>query len=95
MRTTGLEAIVLHHIAYNLYQPGNGRRPETFGDTSAIWSNAITDSNSLETVRSKSLPGVVTSLSRKGLVQSDGECVSLTETGFEIWQKLPPPRTVR
>lgn len=95
MKTTKLEAIVLHHIAYNLFQPGNGRRPEKFSDTSAVWSNTITDSNSTEVIRDTSLPGVVSSLSRKGLVVSDGECTRLTEAGFEIWQKLPAPVTVR
>lgn len=87
---TKLEAAVLDHIALNLYQPTNGGVPDTFEDTAAIWSLQILDSKSELKVEARSLPGVCSSLTKKGLTESypDGKesTISLTEAGFEAWQ---------
>ena len=96
MRITKLELAVLDSIALNLYQPFNGGRPRSFADTSDIWSADITFSTCSElgkTVKPRSLPGVCSSLAKKGLVVSqqgshatqDPGTIRLTEEGFNMW----------
>lgn len=87
MTTTNLtanEAAVLHNIATNDFAPLNGDRPTTFAETGPVWSNCLGG------VPSGSIPGVVASLSKKGLVtcsggRGDEATVSLTEEGFAAW----------
>lgn len=94
--TTTLEAAVLDCIARNLYQPTNGGRPECFSDTSAIWSADIihsTCSPLAASVKPRALPGVCSSLVKKGYVVSqrgtgkdDPGVIWLTELGFLAWR---------
>jgi hypothetical protein len=97
---TTLEIAVLDCIARNTYQPVNGDVPDTFEDTSSIWSRLILDSSStyVGTIRPRSLPGVVASLSKKGLVTTyeDGKdsTVALTRAGFEAWEAEQAKGTV-
>ena len=94
MNITKREAEVLDLIARNLYQPVNGAVPETYTDTSAIWSMLILDSCSefAATFPKRSLPGVCASLAKKGLVDAFNDLkrrddtIALTETGFAAWR---------
>lgn len=97
-KTTVLEMMVLDNIALNSYQPTNYGKPETFDDTSDIWSwgNLILDSSAAEKPALKSLPGIVSSLSKKGLVSigrgtGKDATIRLTETGFAIWHSWANP----
>jgi len=98
LNLTENEIDVLDHIAMNSYQPTNYSRPETFKETSSIWARFITDSGSERAKpASKSLPGIVASLVKKGLVVSSSigpartdDTVELTEAGFNAWQAAVP-----
>jgi len=92
-RITALELAVLDHVALNSYQPTNYGRPDAYSDTGSIWSASITDSSSKRFVAPKQLPGVVSSLVKKGLVrtggagtQQDPGTLTMTESGFETWR---------
>ena len=41
----------------------------------------------------RTVSGLVSSLSQKGFIATDGECVWLTETGVEMYQKVIHPET--
>lgn len=95
MKITTNEAHVLNLIAYNLYQPTNGDRPEAFRDTASIWSHSIGDASIACKIARRSIPGVVASLSKKGLVRcgsvgdtSDMDTVALTREGFAAWESV-------
>lgn len=79
---THLERLVLVNIAENEYAPGNGMRPER-ADDATCWSDSIDCGPN--TIAASSIPGVVSSLSKKGLVLAGGEGVTLTEAGFEAY----------
>lgn len=78
------EAIILHSIATSEFAPGNGARPTSYAETGAVWSNC------LDGVPRTSIPGVVASLSKKGLVTCEGAgseaVVAMTEAGFAAWK---------
>lgn len=94
MKLTDRETQVLDLIARNLYQPVNGAVPDTYADTSAIWSMLILDSSSefAGTFPKRSLSGVCASLAKKGLVEAydykikRDNTIALTESGFAAWQ---------
>lgn len=96
MKITTNEAHVLNLIAHNLYQPTNGGRPETFEDTASIWSHSIDHATIACQIARRSLPGVVASLSKKGLVRcgsvgdvfSISDTVALTRAGFAAWESV-------
>ena len=79
---TILEKDVLQAVVNNDYSAGN---PHGAG-----WSWAINDA--CEVVQTKSFSGVVSSLSKKGVVicqgSGDDACISLTDLGRELWTKL-------
>jgi hypothetical protein len=58
------------------------------GDT--IWANSLADGPNGEFINKLSFPGIISSLSKKGLVKTWGRgkdaCVKLTEAGIEIYE---------
>jgi hypothetical protein len=81
---TELELRLLQNIALNDFQSCNGSEPPNFEACDPVWSNCLDcGPNDL---RPRSIPGLVASLSKKGLIQTDGECVSLTRDGFAAYQ---------
>lgn len=99
MTLTANEIAVLNCIALNLYQQANGGRPESFEETTPIWAIAITDSTAPEadTLAASSLPGIVASLSKKGLVtcyadkHRKDDTITLTRAGYDAWVAAYPP----
>lgn len=83
---TILEEKVLINIVWNEHQPLNGAEPSSFGDLDSIWSDCIDSGPHL--VALASIPGVVGSLSKKGFVQSSGETVRVTESGFGAYKGI-------
>lgn len=87
------EAAVLDHIARNSYSPVNYGKPVIFEeDCGAVWSHSILDSGSQEEVKPRSLPGIVASLQKKGLVVctdsgTPDAAVGMTFLGFKAWEK--------
>lgn len=82
---TKLEWKMLRNIAENEFAPGNGAVPETYADTGYVWSNCLDCGP--EEISSKSIPGIVSALVKKGLVGSDGvECCWLTQAGFNVYR---------
>jgi len=97
MNITPLETAVLDCIARNLYQESNGGVPDSYAETGAIWTwGILTDTTSTYagTVAKRSLPGVIASLVKKGLVNSyqdacrRDDTVCLTEDGFKVWESF-------
>lgn len=84
---TKLEADLLRNIAENYFAKANGGIPDSLEDVGRSWSDQLSDGGPIE-IKSKSIPGLVTSLIKKGLVESDRECVWLTQAGFDAYQTL-------
>jgi hypothetical protein len=84
---TSNERAVLKAIARSEYQPVNGSEPAAFADTSAVWTRYLDDG-----LTPRSRPGVVASLSKKGLVWTNGNGrdaeIGLTELGFSIYKAV-------
>jgi hypothetical protein len=79
---------VLQSIAFNYYTAFNGSKPrEDYRFDSSdfqVWSDCI-DCSAVRNVPSgKKLSGIVSSLCKSGMLKSDGECVALTESGFDF-----------
>ncbi len=81
---TELEFRLLQNIALNDFQDCNGSEPPSFEECTPVWSNCL-DCGPNE-LRPRSISGLVTALSRKGLLRTDGECVSLTPDGFAAYK---------
>jgi hypothetical protein len=79
---TDKEGKVLKAVLTNDFTMSNGRVPEKYDGPDWIWSDCINDTRFPSGIEGKTLSGVVSSLCRKGLLKSDGECVALTEAGF-------------
>jgi hypothetical protein len=90
VKLTELEAKLLRNIALNDYQPLNGGEPKLFSQTSAVWSNCLDCGP--ETIAKKSIPGIVASLVKKGLVWTmdagTDSTIALTEAGFNAYKAL-------
>lgn len=95
---TANERIALNMIARNLYQPMNGARPDSYNDTSAVWSNCL-DSNSAgaEQLAGRTLSATCASLAKKGLVSTfddvsdrKSSTIELTAAGFDAWLAAYP-----
>lgn len=91
MRLTANEKSVLNHLARNSYTPVNYGVPVTFEDTGVgVWTHSILDSSAPEVIKPRSLPGIVSSLVKKGLVSTvdDGKdsVTGMTEAGFNAWK---------
>lgn len=98
---TNNERIALNQIALNLYQPQNGARPESFDDTSAIWSNCLDSTNASETLKGRTLSATCASLAKKGLIttydaprrrgtNADESTLTLTQEGYDAWREAFP-----
>jgi hypothetical protein len=80
------ERKLLVNIDRNLMTPVNGAEPATLDDAGSVWSNCLDQGP--ETIKPASLPGLVASLTKKGLASSNGESVGLTPLGFAAYQSL-------
>lgn len=102
MNVTINEAMVLDCLAMNCYGDQNYSRPyeDRYENYGATWSHSILDTGSKfkDVVKPKSLPGIVASLSKKGLVDvtpdsghgNHDASVGLTRKGFDKWLELYP-----
>ncbi len=90
MNITPLEAKILINIAENELSPGNGAVPATHKDAGSTWANCL--GIGPEEIEARSIPGVVASLSKKGLAWCSGKGkeaeVGLTQAGFDAYQKV-------
>jgi hypothetical protein len=98
------ERIALNMLARNLYQPNNGARPESFNETSAVWSNCLDSHSAPESLSGLVLSATIGSLAKKGLVTTYNDTrtkaqrrgspnestVELTREGFDAWLTLFP-----
>jgi len=78
------EQSVMLAIADNFFQNGDTSY------RSAVWSDSINDSHSPSAITGKALSGVVSSLSKKGLLGTNDEIVWLTEQGAKLIDDLRP-----
>lgn len=88
MNITEKEKTVLQLIAQNEYNTMNYGVPESANDT-VTWCNCIDAGyiyDDMEYPSSASLPGIVASLVKKGLIDTNGETISHTDAGFEYWK---------
>jgi hypothetical protein len=70
MKLTNNERIALNMIALNDYQQSNGSRPESFDETTPVWSNCLDCNSSTEQLRGRTLSATCASLAKKGLVET-------------------------
>jgi len=89
---TDLEKIVLINIAENEMTPSNGEVPESVDDVS-IWTESIEEGGPLSGPRGKSLSGVLSSLTKKGLTfhyedkkHPEDSSTWFTDKGFEVYK---------
>ena len=85
-KLTGGERKLLVNIARNLMTPVNGAEPATLDEAGSVWSNCLDQGP--ETIKPTSLPGLVASLTKKGLATANGESVGLTAAGLAAYQSL-------
>jgi hypothetical protein len=76
----------LVNIARNLMTPVNGAEPATLDDAGSVWSNCLDQGP--ETIKPTSVPGLVASLTKKGLATANGESVGLTAAGLAAYRSL-------
>lgn len=81
---TRKERLLLRNIAENLMTPLNGAAPGTPQDT-VCWVDEIVSSGPVP-LAPRSVPGVMTSLVKKGLVHTDGATCRLTEAGLAAYR---------
>ena len=80
------ERKLLVNIARNLMTPVNGAEPKTLDKAGCVWRDCLDQGP--ETIKPASLPGLVASLTKKGLASANGESVGLTPAGFAAYQSL-------
>jgi len=80
------ERKLLVNIARNLMTPANGAEPPTLDDAGSVWRDCLDQGP--ETIASASLPGLVASLTKKGLASSNGESVALTALGLAAYRSV-------
>ena len=80
------ERKLLVNIARNLMTPVNGAEPTTLDDAGSVWRDCLDQGP--ETIKPTSLPGLVASLTKKGLASANGESVGLTALGFAAYQSV-------
>ena len=88
MNITEKEKTVLQLIAQNEMNPMNYGVPETADDT-CTWCNCIDAGyiyDHMTQPSMRSIPGIVASLVKKGLLSTNGESIAHTEAGFAIWK---------
>ena len=77
---------LLVNIARNLMTPVNGAEPKSLDEAGAVWRDCLDQGP--ETITPTSLPGLVASLTKKGLATANGESVGLTPAGFAAYRSL-------
>ncbi len=80
------ERQLLVNIARNLMTPVNGAEPKTLDEAGSVWRDCLDQGP--ETITPTSLPGLVASLTKKGLATANGESVGLTSLGFAAYQSV-------
>lgn len=99
MRLTAKEKLVLNAIARDLYAPTNGGYPTTKDDFGiGVWTFSVADTIK-KFMAPRSLPGVVASLTKKGLAytggsgaQGDEFYMGMTDAGIAAWQAAFPTK---
>jgi hypothetical protein len=86
MKVTELEKKILENIARNYMSSANGGMPEKAADTSC-WVDCICDQG-IHQIEPRQIPGVVSSLVKKGLVRTDGTVCGLTEVGLDTYKSF-------
>ena len=77
MNITNNEAIVLKEIVINEFRDGGEL-------TDTIWVDCLNDSCQAHYgMNARSLSGIFSSLNKKGLAWSDGECCAITDAGLQ------------
>ncbi len=66
--------------------PVNGAEPATLDEAGSVWRDCLDQGP--ETIAPTSLPGLVASLTKKGLATTNGESVGLTPAGFAAYQSV-------
>jgi len=88
MSITEKEKVLLQAIAQNEMNSMNHGVPSE-SDETQCWVNCL-DAHTLQPGQvypeASSVPGIVSSLSKKGLILTDGEVIELSTEGFEIWK---------
>ena len=89
-KVTELEKAVLINIAENEMTPSNGAVPENYEECEGTWTESIEQGGPVLTVSGKSFSGVMSSLTKKNLIDGfeDGADSQtwLTEEGFDIYK---------
>jgi hypothetical protein len=80
------ERQLLVNIARNLMTPVNGADPATLDDAGSVWRDCLDQGP--ETIAPTSLPGLVASLTKKGLATTNGESVGLTTLGLAAYRSV-------
>ena len=80
------ERKLLVNIARNLMTPVNGAEPAALDEAGSVWRDCLDQGP--ETITPTSLPGLVASLTKKGLATANGESVALTPAGFAAYQSV-------
>jgi hypothetical protein len=80
------ERKLLVNIARNLMTPVNGAEPATLDEAGSVWRDCLDQGP--ETIASTSLPGLVASLTKKGLATTNGESVGLTPLGLAAYRSV-------
>ena len=83
------ELKVISQIALSEFTPVNGDYPESASDTETF-SDCIDATAIQNPITGKELSGVVASLTKKNLIESDHETVSLTDTGYAMFKTACP-----
>ena len=92
--TTQLERQVLDCICFNEMNGGNGTMPYDYSDT-GTWSDMILDSaEHSHNVTARQLPGVVSSLVKKGMVWCNGESTMLSPFGYAYFRHIVAERNL-
>jgi len=83
---TEMESKVLKNIVVNELNDWNGEEPERDADPASIvtWVDSL-DCGPEEVPSGKNLSGVVSSLVKKGLVNTDGDSICMTKDGLEAY----------
>jgi len=80
------ERKLLVNIARNLMTPVNGAEPATLDEAGSVWRDCLDQGP--ETIKPTSLPGLVASLTKKGLATANGESVGLTAAGLAAYRSV-------
>lgn len=99
---TAMEAEALNLMAYDLYNPSNGQRPESFDDVvGGVWTWSVAD---CWRHPKRTFSGVMSSLVQKGLAWSQentsrrGEpndaAIGMTEAGYQAWLTVDTGRAL-